>query len=153
MREVTVSEVFAVFLAHIGTVNPGVAAIAMVENVVHGKTEIQRFEHFLLPFVIDVQVADEIRVEAALQIGSVVDVLSADILPLQVETQVVDRLVDKIEAANEVGREGNIRCAEESGVIAAVFPIFKIIGETEDFVTAQSQVSVDGELFANLVVG
>ena len=89
-------------------VNPGVAAIAMVEDVVDGETEIQRLEDFLLPVVIDVQVADEIRVEAALQIGSVVDVLPADILSLQGETQIVDRFVSKIEAANEVGREGNV---------------------------------------------
>ena len=51
-------------LSHVSAVNPSVAAIAMVENVVDGKTEIQRFEHFLLPFVIDVQVTDEIGVEA-----------------------------------------------------------------------------------------
>ena len=68
LREIAVLKVFAEVVAHVGAVNPSVAAIALVENIVDGETEIQRLEGFLLPVVIDVQVADEIRVEAALQI-------------------------------------------------------------------------------------
>lgn len=36
LREIAVNEVFAVFLTHVSSVNPGIAAIAVVEDVVYG---------------------------------------------------------------------------------------------------------------------
>ena len=63
LGEISVFNIF--FPANNGFVNPGVATIFIVEDIIDTQIEIQVFEQSLLPFIININITYEIWVETS----------------------------------------------------------------------------------------